>query len=86
MFFLFESFQKDALSFMKNYLRKNSNESIPIVSYSMLKKIVSGVPQGSSSSSILGSLLFNIFLNDISFFVGNSNLSNYVDDNTLFSF
>ena len=37
------------------------------------------VPQ----DSIFASLLFNIFLNGIFFFISNSNLCNYVDDNTL---
>ena len=30
-------------------------------------------------------LIFNIFLNDLFLFVGNSDLSNYADDNTLYS-
>ena len=42
-------------------------------------KIIKGVSQG----SILGPLLFNIFLNDIVYFVKKSNLYNYADDNTL---
>ena len=44
----------------------------------MWEKIISGVPP----VSILGSLLFNIFLNDLFPFVGNFDLSNYADDNT----
>ena len=35
--------------------------------------------------SIFGPLLFNIFLNDLFFFVENSDLSNYADGSTLFS-
>ena len=42
--------------------------------------MITGVPQG----SILGPLLFNIFLNDIFLFISKCQLCNYADDNTLY--
>ena len=47
--------------------------------YSEWADIVRGVPQG----SILGPLLFNVFINDIFHFLDKSSLYNYADDNTL---
>ena len=74
-------FQEDALVFRKSYFTNKQQRVRVNSNFSMWEKIISGVPQG----SILDPLFLNIFLNDLFFFVENSDLSNYANDNTLHS-
>ena len=75
-------FGKNILTLLFSYL-KNRKESVRIkTNYSSFLELLPGVPQG----SIIGILLFNIFLNDLFLFIKKALLHNYADDNILFAF
>ena len=71
----------DALKLIKNYLKKRKQRVKINGSYSTYRDVTVGVPQ----RSVLGPLLFNIFINDIFLFVKNTSVCNYADDTTIYA-
>ena len=71
----------NSVTYMKSYLTNRLQRCKINNSFSELGKVLNGVPQG----SVLGPLLFNIFLNDIFLSLQKCDLANYADDSTLYT-
>ena len=70
----------NALLFMLSYVKNRSQRVSINSSFNTWEEIIAAVPKG----SILGPLLFNIFLNDIFYLENISFLINYADDNVFY--
>ena len=75
------AFQKDPL-ILYNYLCDRIQQTKVGEEFSTWWKVIHGVPQG----SILGPLLFNIYINDLFLFSQHFNMANYADDCSPYEF
>ena len=66
-----------ALRLIQNHLSNQKQRTKINTEYGSWEEILFGVPQG----SILGILLFNFFLFDLSLIMNNIELASYADDN-----
>ena len=71
-------FSYEALKVMYNYLTDRKHRTKVNDHFSDFIDLLLGVPQG----SILGPLLFNIYICDLLFFVEEDNATSYADDTT----
>ena len=71
-------FSMSALRFVHSYLKNRMQRTKINSEYSSWEKIMFGVRQG----SVLGTLLFNIFLCDLYLIMKNIDIASYADDNT----
>ena len=71
----------EALTFLYSFLKRRQQGVKINDAGGIFKILLSGVPQG----SMLGPILFNIFINDLFFFINKAKLANFPDNNTIYA-
>ena len=71
---------ENSLNLIQNYLSQRQQRVKVGSSFSEWLEIILGIPQG----SILGPILFNVFINDLLLFIKETDISNFADDTTLY--
>ena len=73
-------FSKNALRFIHSYLTGRKQRVKVNGAFSEWQETKLGVPQG----SVLGPLLFNIYINDLFYLLKDADICNYADDTTIY--